>query len=180
MKVHRVRLNNFRNYQNLDQKINNQLNFFLGPNGSGKTNFIEALYCCLRGQSFRNSRVENLSNNNSSGSGFIEIDLESSGVMRKIKFSFQQNRKFLKIDEKASSSLKNMTEFPMVLFSPESLSVIKSGPSERRELVDQITLSLNPGSRDIFQNYQRALKARNRTFKNILEFPEQKKNYLKF
>lgn len=179
MKVRRLRLKNFRNYEFLDQKIDHQVNFFLGLNGSGKTNFIEAIYCCLHGNSFRTSKIDNLISKKSDNIGYVELHIEIKNVVKIIKFQIQGNRKTLKVDDKASSSLKNSSEFPSILFSPESLSIIKAGPQERRELVDQITLSLNPARRKLLQDFAKALRTRNRVLKNILEFPEAKNSHLR-
>lgn len=177
MRVLRLKLKNFRNYKELDIKITNQVNYFLGLNGSGKTSFIEAIHCCLMGSSFRTSKVENLQSLDSSG-GFIDLELSHKGVQQNIRFQFQNKRKTLLLNGKNSSALKHASEFPTVLFSPESLSIIKAGPQERRDLLDQIALSLRPSTRKLFLDFKRALKSRNSLLRQIVENPEEKTAFL--
>jgi DNA replication and repair protein RecF len=62
-----------------------------------------------------------------------------------------------------------MSLFPIVLFSPESLSAIKEGPDQRRQLIDEILISHDPRQGHLLREHQRALKARNRLLKNISE-----------
>lgn len=178
MRVLGLKLKNFRNYEELAIQITNPVNYFLGPNGSGKTSFIEAIHCCLLGTSFRTTKVENLQRLDSA-TGYVEMDLEQKGVRQKIRYGFHQNRKSLSLNGKASSALKHASEFPTVLFSPESLALIKAGPQERRDLVDQITVSLRPNARKVFQEFKKALRARNALLRQIVDKPEEKTSLLR-
>ena len=53
MKFQSLRLKNFRNYSDLEFKIPQGIVVFVGPNGQGKTNLMEAFHFLLRGESFR-------------------------------------------------------------------------------------------------------------------------------
>ena len=62
MKIRKLQLENFRNYSNYSYDFDNdkEITILLGPNGQGKTNFLEALYTLSLGKSFRTSTQEDL------------------------------------------------------------------------------------------------------------------------
>ena len=62
MHIKRIRLINFRNYLNLDIELNKKINIFIGKNAQGKTNFLESIYLCAMGKSFRTSSDKELIN----------------------------------------------------------------------------------------------------------------------
>ena len=49
---------NFRNFEQLQIDFSNKVNIFVGDNGQGKTNILEALYFLIEGESFRYSKIE--------------------------------------------------------------------------------------------------------------------------
>ena len=53
MWINKIKLNNFRNYNNEEIKLNKNINIFYGENAQGKTNIIEAIFLCSMGKSFR-------------------------------------------------------------------------------------------------------------------------------
>ena len=53
MKLTEIYIKGFRNLQSIEYKASEKLNAFFGENAQGKTNFLEALYVTLRGDSFR-------------------------------------------------------------------------------------------------------------------------------
>ena len=64
MFIKNVSLNRFRNFDSLQTEFSPQLNFFLGPNGQGKTNLLEALYLLIKGHSFRYTQNDSFINHN--------------------------------------------------------------------------------------------------------------------
>ncbi|HEV2642102.1 MAG TPA: AAA family ATPase, partial [Candidatus Elarobacter sp.] len=60
MRLERVRLANFRNYESLDYSPAPGLNVFVGPNAQGKSNLLEALAMLATGKSFRAHRESEL------------------------------------------------------------------------------------------------------------------------
>ena len=51
-----IRLHNYRNYEDLELNLNPGVNIFLGANGQGKTNLMEAVYYLAVGNNFRGNR----------------------------------------------------------------------------------------------------------------------------
>lgn len=162
----KIRVQNFRNLNSLDLDLNSGVNIFVGENGQGKTNFIESIYYLIRGRSFRPTQSESLRPN-----GKVECTTIIQGRMNKgnltslveSKFSSEQKKIFLNSKAVRQSQLFQM--FPIVLFSPESLSVIKSGPEARRELIDEIVVS--HGQAATLEHFKKALKTRNKVLNDV-------------
>ena len=53
MHINKIKLENFRNYEEQEIDLVNGINLFLGDNAQGKTNIIEAIYICAFGKSYR-------------------------------------------------------------------------------------------------------------------------------
>ena len=56
MYIREVELKNFRNYEHLNLKFNENVNFIIGNNAQGKTNLLESIFICSMGKSFRTSK----------------------------------------------------------------------------------------------------------------------------
>ena len=56
MYIREVELKNFRNYEYLNLKFNENVNFIIGNNAQGKTNLLESIFICSMGKSFRTSK----------------------------------------------------------------------------------------------------------------------------
>ena len=54
--VDSIRLENFRNYKDIELNVCDGINIFQGLNGQGKTNLLESIYICSVGKSFRTSK----------------------------------------------------------------------------------------------------------------------------
>ena len=76
MRITRLQLEKFRSYENYDYSFDTATNLtnLLGPNGKGKTNFLEAIYLLSFGKSFRTSAHEDLINWESDFSRFIHTN----------------------------------------------------------------------------------------------------------
>ena len=53
MWINKIKVNNFRNYDNEEIELNKNINIFYGENAQGKTNIIEAIFLSSMGKSFR-------------------------------------------------------------------------------------------------------------------------------
>lgn len=167
MIIKSILLNNYRNFKSQEINFNSKLNIFLGNNGQGKTNILEAIYLIGSGKSFRYSKNENLINLNES-SAFIKAKIENENLDYSIFIKLTSQKKEMLINEKAANFYKN-NKLPIVLFSPESLSVIKESSDERRQLVDQLVEQVCINGELIIKEYKKILKSRNKILKDIME-----------
>lgn len=158
-------LSSFRNFDQVHINFSDRVNIFVGENGQGKTNILEAIYLLIEGESFRYSKTETLIQL-SKQTSLIKSMVENQGLDFQIKLQISGTKKELTLNEKRISQTK-LNLPPVVLFSPESLSIIKENSDERRNLVDQLIIQTNRNGRQILQDFRRALKTRNKILKDI-------------
>ncbi len=165
MKLESLKLRGFRNYSRLDLQLPDGVIVFVGANGQGKTNLIEALHYLLRGDSFRPATFESLRN-----SEFTKVSVKAalvqSGLNHEIDLTFADGKKTAHWNGNRVSAATLARTFPLVLFSPESLAAIKSGPEQRRALLDDLLLTHSASSVKILRDYKRALRSRNRVLRD--------------
>lgn len=138
-----------------------------GKNAQGKTNMLEAIYICSTGRSHRTARDRELIKFGSPSSYIDASCVQRDGSHRiEIKLS-STNKKAVRINNSPAHRLGQlMGHMNAVMFSPEDLQLIKSGPSFRRRFVD---IALSQMSSTYFYNlqrYQKTLEQRNALLKN--------------
>lgn len=162
----RLRLVNFRNYQDVTVSFSPRINFLLGENGQGKTNLIEAMYLLTNGNSFRYSDNTALINSQKS-EAIIQTRINVSELNYKLSLSLSKSRKNLTINDKRTTAVNVKRLFTTVLFSPESLSSIKEGSDYRRDLIDDFLITFNKNNANLISEYRKVLKTRNKVLKNF-------------
>ncbi len=158
-------ISNFRNFDQLQIDFSEKVNIFVGDNGQGKTNILEAIYLLIEGESFRYSKTETLIQL-SKYQSLIKSQIENQNLDYSVRLQISGAKKELALNEKKVSQEK-LNLPPVVLFSPESLSIIKESSDERRKLIDQLVMQINRNGRRILQDFRRALKTRNKILKDI-------------
>lgn len=166
MYLKKLKLDNFRNYIEQEIDLINGINLFLGDNAQGKTNIIEAVYVCAFGKSYRTQKDNELINFNSD---YCKIDLEyiKKNIQLSTNFYIDKlNRKQIKNNDiKIKKIADYVGEIPIVIFSPESLDVIKGSPSKRRNFIDMICCQLSKLYIIYHQEYMKCLKLKNSMLK---------------
>lgn len=155
-------LKNYRNYSELELKIDKPVNLFVGRNGQGKTNLLEAIFFISMLRSFRTQQIRDLKS--IGRQGFIigaEID-NSNGWSEYIEINYLDNKRKLMIDAKpiprASEFIKKIKT---VVFSPDDIAIVNGNSSNRRRFFDFLISLLEPDYLAAMQNYLIALKSRN-------------------
>lgn len=168
MYIERLELENFRNYTKQDVELINGINLFLGLNAHGKTNIIEALYICAFGKSYRASKDVELINYNYPCE-YCKIDLayNKNGNTHTTNFFIDNmNRKQIKNDGvKIKKIADYVGEIPIVIFSPESLDIVKGSPAKRRSFIDMICCQMSKSYIIYLQEYMKCLKLKNTMLK---------------
>lgn len=164
----KLRLVNFRNYRDVVIPFSPRVNVFVGENGQGKTNLLEAMYLISQGDSFRYADNSVLINSNNQ-EALIQALVTHNDLHYKLKLGLTKSRKVLTMNEKRVTSTDIRKLFASVVFSPESLASIKEGADHRRELVDDLLITFDRKNADLIADYRKALKTRNKILKNFLE-----------
>jgi DNA replication and repair protein RecF len=163
MEVKALELVNFRNWLSVNiDFVPEGVTFVVGNNGQGKTNLVEGVFFALRARSFRAPTRDVLLGDQSSffrvkatvQDGTREFDIDTA-FYRSSDFTYLLNSKSLR-------SIHNLTNlFPVVVFQPEDLTLIKGAPSLRRDLLDDLISVLGGKGSFVVANYSRALSQRN-------------------
>lgn len=169
MRVNRIILRNFRNYQSLDIEFRSNINIFIGENAQGKTNILEAVYLGSVGKSHRTSDDDDLVGWDLP-SGAVDVFFTRQGVDNKISFRLtNKQRKEILLNEFPIKPREVIGCLNTVLFSPEDLWLIKGAPMLRRRFLDmEISQAVSAYYRHLLQ-YNRILQQRNNLLKKIRE-----------
>ncbi len=165
MRIRQATIANFRNLDSLQIEFSDRLNIFVGQNGQGKTNLLEAIYFIIEGESFRYSRYDTLIQENKK-EALIKCQIENKDLDYNLRINLTASTKnFLVNDKKFSLITANLP--PAILFSPESLNSIKESSDNRRQLLDQILIQTFSYGKKLVSEFKRALKTRNKLLKDI-------------
>ena len=170
MYCNRIKVKDFRNIEYADVSFDDGVNILFGANAQGKTNLLEAIGYAAIGKSFRTSHDEDLIR---FGSEMSEISLDFSDSVRRQNITVRMmrgKRKRIELNHiKADRASDVVGTFRTVLFCPENLSLIKSGPAERRNYLDVAISQLYPVYLKSLQRYNQILKQRNQLIRNAEE-----------
>ncbi len=159
--LRRVVLRDFRNYENLDLCVAPGINLLIGENGQGKTNFLEAIYFLSILRSFRSHQLKNFLRWRQK-SFVIRAEVDSGPGTKIVALEYGVKRR-LRIDgQKIDRASDFIGQIYSIAFVPEDIELVKGPASERRRFLD-ITLTQScPGYLATLQEYDKALKSRNR------------------
>ena len=164
MYLKKIKIKNFRNYENQQIEFGEKLNIFYGQNAQGKTNMLEAIFVCAFGKSFRAKRDYELIKKDHDFAK-IEIEFQKKDRDGKIKINLS-NKKQISVNEikikKLSELLGNIN---LVTFTPDDISIIKSGPSGRRRFLDMMIGQLRTNYIYNLNMYIKTLDQRNNYLK---------------
>jgi len=167
MKIGQLQLRRFRNIQEQSLALQPGLNIFQGPNGQGKTNLVEAVYLLSHGKSFRTNDNSALVLHGEKVGTFLQAEILKKGLKNNLQFRIQSGKKQAKVNDKTVSGAFLRKTFPSVLFSPESLLIVKQSPLYRRNLIDDLAMSVQSGFAQVYEDCSRLLKQKNALLKQI-------------
>lgn len=167
MQLNTLGLKNFRNISEAFLRLSPRLNIFIGDNGQGKTNFIESIHLLIEGESFRYSDYSTLIQFGHE-SAFVKATLVNNELEYQILLKILGNKKETLVNDKKTTKIEQYLP-PVVLFSPESLSVIKESADERRKLLDSLIETSIKNGKQLLLDFKKALRTRNKILKDISE-----------
>ena len=142
MRLDRLSLRDFRNYEQLQIDFDPGVNLIVGNNAQGKTNLLEAIAYLGSGKSFRAQRSVEMVR---FGAGFADCEgnvfsQERQQTLRWIIFGSSRPRQVYRNGVKKKTAAEIADVLHTVLFCPEDLMVLKSGAAARRRLVHIINM----------------------------------------
>ena len=166
MSLGRLQVTDFRCLQSAELHPDARFTLISGPNASGKTSLLEAIYVLGRGRSFRTRRLEHLIRN---GSEKFVVFGEVETSTRRVPIGVAGSRQGIRaqIDGDKPSSLAELALFlPVQIIDPEVHHLIDEGPSRRRRFLDWGVFHVEQSFVGHWQRYQQVLKQRNAALKS--------------
>ena len=168
MHLSSLSLENFRNVESANLLFASKRIFFLGLNGQGKTNVLEAIGLSSTLRSFRKSGLEGLVKHGQKKSRLFYQFTHDKGEQIETLLEFQdKGEKMLEVDgERIKRFTDYLGSFPSVSLSSRDFRLIRDGPSERRRWLDSLLSSSSSEYFNALKIYHRSLRERNALLKN--------------
>jgi DNA replication and repair protein RecF len=164
--VAHLTLHNFRSYADLDIALEPGVSVFIGPNGQGKTNLVEAIDYLSRLQSHRVATDAPLVLAGA-GQGVIRAAVVREGRTAVLEIELNPGR--------ANRARVNKSPLPRtreliglvrtIVFSPDDLTLVKGDPADRRKFLDDLLVLRAPRLASVRADYDRVLRQRNSLLK---------------
>jgi len=164
--VTHLALTDFRNYETVEVPMVRGANLFVGSNGQGKTNLVEALGYLSTLGSHRVS-TDHAMIRQGQASAIVRARLEHDD--RQVLAEVQLNRSSPNRAQVNRSPIKTRELprfFSSVLFAPEDLALVRGEPSGRRRFMDELLVQRSPRMSAVMTDYDRVLKQRNTLLKS--------------
>ena len=166
MYIREVELKNFRNYEHLNLKFNENVNFIIGNNAQGKTNLLESIFICSMGKSFRTSKDAEMIRFEKDFSK-IKVTAQKQLFPVDVEITLRKDQgKSIKVNGMNISRTSDLLEnLYIVIFSTEDLKIVKDEPEKRRKFIDRELCMLKPSYLDSLTNYKKVILQRNNYLK---------------
>ena len=170
MKLKNLRLLNFKNHEDSRWDFNERVNCFIGDNGCGKTNVLDAIHYLSLTKSYFNSQ-DSVSVNFDSDfftiKGSFEKDEINSDIICNVS---EKTSKSLKINDKKYKRFSDhIGSFPVVFISPTDTNLITENSDTRRRYIDSGISQFDSGYLKNLISYNKTLKQRNKLLKHFAE-----------
>ncbi|MFO7852960.1 MAG: DNA replication/repair protein RecF [Bacteroidota bacterium] len=167
MYLRRLNLSNFKNYKEIDVEFSPRINCFVGDNGVGKTNILDAIhYLSLTKSYFVNIDSVNIHH----GDDFFIIKgvFHNTDSEEEIICGLQRNKRktFRREGKEYTRISDHIGRYPVVMISPADSSIITGGSEERRKFMNNVISQFNRNYLNDIIAYNKAMKQRNSLLKD--------------
>jgi DNA replication and repair protein RecF len=168
MKLRKIELVNFRNYEKLELEFAKNIICFIGLNGQGKTNIVEAISVLGLLNSFRTSSYSDLvkfdtdyfflkADFHNRNKRSLEVQISYDKEIKKILF---QNKRILRFSEMWG-------KIPIVYLIPDESIITTGPPNARREFMDKLLSMVDAEYFSVLNDYNLIIKQKNRVLFNL-------------
>ena len=154
-------LYNFRNLKNDNINLNFKEVFFVGENGQGKSNLLEALYYSAYGSSFRTHSDSQIIKNLQQNFSLISMYSNEKESLQRIKIIYDKKKLIEKNGKKIHDRKELVNTIPCVVFCHGDMEFATGEPECRRFFIDQTLTMYDSVYLDDLRNYKKILKTRN-------------------
>ena len=166
MKINKISLQNFRNYESAEIEFSPNVNVIVGRNAQGKTNLVEPIYIISALKSFRNSKLCDCIKEGADFSK-ITVNLDSAFGTKTIEYKINHDgtNDYMVNYNKISKKRDMYGHCYAVIFSPDELKLLKGSPDARREFLDTDICQISNVYSDLLERYDKVLQNRNKLLK---------------
>ena len=167
MHVSRLALTDFRSYPAVDLELGPGVTGFVGPNGHGKTNLVEALDYAATLGSHRTATDAPLVRRGAERA-ILRVQVDSASARTLVELEINPGRanraKINRVPVRQPRQI--IGALRTVLFAPEDLALVKGDPGERRRFLDELLVARAPRFSAVRSDYERVLKQRTALLKS--------------
>lgn len=172
MQLSHLSLAHFRNYEELEISFGEAHQLFLGQNGEGKTNLLEAIHLLGVGSSMRGARDASMVREGAAGyrvgGRFLDrAHTDRPALRAEVLYDLPRERgpgtKRILLDKVAARASDLLAAIKVVAFAPADQELVQGSGSLRRRYLDGTGCQLSSEYLQLLREYQRALKQRNET-----------------
>ena len=168
MTLHRLSLAQFRSWPRLDLRLDDRPLAIFGPNGSGKTNILEAVSMLAPGRGLRAAPAPDQARQGPDAGWRIRAEIGESGVETT---AAPGQTRIVQIDDKQVPQTALARLLRVIWLVPSMDRLWSDPPETRRRFLDRLTLSLFPDHADLSLGYEKAMRERNRLLKDQVADP---------
>ncbi|MCB1771290.1 MAG: DNA replication/repair protein RecF [Candidatus Competibacteraceae bacterium] len=162
MRIATLDISGFRNLSNIQIECSPGLNLVIGPNASGKTSLLEALYFLGRGRSFRTRQPRELIQTTASACRLVAVLQAADGRRTPVGLERDARELTARIGGAPTRSLAELARrTPVLLLNPDSHRLLEDGPQQRRRFMDWGLFHAEPDFLEAWRRYNSALRHRN-------------------
>ena len=163
MRINRIALNGFRNYDFETADFSPGTNVIYGENAQGKTNLLESVYMLAMGRSFRTRFDREL----------IGFGCDSAEILADVVRILLRSgvRKQITVNSVKKTASELGETLNVVLFCPDDLNLIKEGAAARRRLMDNAISQIRPRYAEYLSQFNKFYESKTRILKDWREKP---------
>ncbi|SDZ96749.1 DNA replication/repair protein RecF [Rubrimonas cliftonensis] len=165
--VSRLAVSQFRSHAQTRLALDGRPVALHGPNGSGKTNLLEAVSLLSPGRGLRRAKAEELARSGVGAGWRVRAEVATPRGARAVALTGEpEGRRRVEIDDKAETQTALGEVAPMLWLTPAMDRLWIEGPEGRRRWLDRAALSFFPGHAEASLAYERAMRERNRLLRD--------------
>lgn len=168
MRINKLTIQNFKNHENLHLDLSAQINCFVGNNGVGKTNILDALHYLSVGKSFLgNTDLNNIQRDKEFFTIEGEIQNDEKEDILKISISTETKKTVKKNDKSYDRLSDHIGYLPSVIISPYDQNLISDSGESRRKFLDAMISQTDSAYLFSLIQFQKTLQQRNALLKSF-------------
>lgn len=165
MYIKKLKVQNFRNYEEQEIEFNKNINVIYGDNAQGKTNILEAIFLTSFGKSFRTTKEKEIINKDKDfAKVYVEYEKEDRDGKIQITLADKKEIKINGVKIKKLSELLGTVN--IVIFTPDDMDILKDGPQQRRRFLDMMIGQIRTNYVHNLNSYIKTLEQRNNYLKS--------------